>query len=81
MCGNTGLLGGGASEAHSSGPGGDTGDNGSSRHRGGREAGGGQLEAVQTTKAGEGLGRKHGGEHQGETLGSSQDPGLVLGSW
>ena len=66
--GNRGLLGGGASEAHSSDPGGDNGDNGSSRHSGGCEAGGGQLEAVETTEAGEGLGRKRTGESQGETL-------------
>lgn len=73
--GNRGLLGGRASEAHSSGPGGDNGDNGSSRHSGGREAGGGQLEAVETTEVGEGLGRKRGGESKGET------PGRFSGPW
>ena len=79
MCGNTGLLGGGASEAHSSGPGGDTRDNGSSRHSGGREAGGGQLEAVQTKRVKDWAGSMEESTREKPSEGS-QDPGLVLGS-
>ena len=71
--GNRGLLGGGAREAHSSGPGGDKGGNGSSRHSGGHAGGGGQLEAAET-EVGEGPGRKRGRESQGEAAGRLPGP-------
>lgn len=59
VCSNRGLLGGGASEVHSSGPGRDRVGNERSRHSGGHAGGGGQLEAAET-EVGEGLGRKPG---------------------
>lgn len=50
--GNRGLLGGGASEAHSSGPGGDNGDSGSSRHSRGHERGWGPARGSGNNRSG-----------------------------